>query len=196
MPTRSARRWSPRSAIRRRSSASSPSPTASDPKWATVPTRSPTRLQATPTRAVRPPTPTPAPTRLAVTPTPGPGFGSPRILAPPDDAKYKGYNDKVILEWSEVGTLGPNDYYVVRVPYDRYGGVAEFWTKELWHELPGHLSESKVGFTDRRYAWTVQVMQCTENCDEVYNPNIPKQGVALGPMSREGTFVWEPDFGR
>jgi hypothetical protein len=159
------------------------------PTPTTVPTRTPIGQEATPTPAARPPTTTPGKGRE-------PGSWTPRIVGPANDAKYQGYNARVLLEWSEVRGLGPNDYYVVRVPYDDYGGIAEFWTKELCYRLPGHLSESTVGFRDRRYTWTVQVMRCTGNCDEVYNPNVTKQGSALGAASREGTFTWEPDFGR
>ena len=91
--------------------------------------------------------------------------------------------------------MAANEYYVIRIPYDNAGGTAEFWRKETSFQVPPNFSSQDVGFTDRHYNWSVQVMRCTENCDKVLDDNVKKQGVAVGSKSVEGIFYWHPDIG-
>jgi hypothetical protein len=88
-----------------------------------------------------------------------------------------------------------DDYYVVRIPYNASGDVAEFWRKETFLRAPSILSSPEVGFPARNYNWTVQVMRCTENCDQVFVDNVKKQGLAVGQRSAIGLFYWQPDVG-
>jgi hypothetical protein len=83
----------------------------------------------------------------------------------------------------------------VRIPYDEAGGIAEFWRKETAFQVPPHFSSRNVGFSDRHYNWTVQVMRCTENCANVGDDNVRKGGQATSAASREGLFYWHPDIG-
>jgi hypothetical protein len=122
-------------------------------------------------------------------------LAAPELLSPSDGASFVGWNAEVVLQWSQVAGLGQNEYYVVRIPYDDVDGVAEFWRKETAFRVPQHFSQSNVGFSDRHYNWTVQVMRCTEYCDKVLDDNTRKQGVAAGDRSREGIFFWQPDTG-
>jgi hypothetical protein len=101
----------------------------------------------------------------------------------------------VILQWSSVGQLAMDEYYVIRIPYDAAGGVAEFWRKETSFQVPRHFSRKDVGFTDRHYNWSVQVMNCTPDCDKVQDDNVRKQGMAVGMKSVDGLFYWHPDIG-
>ena len=71
----------------------------------------------------------------------------------------------MILEWSSVGELAADEYYVIRIPYDDAGGVGEFWRKETSLQVHTHYSSKDVGFPDRHYNWSVQVMRCTDQCD-------------------------------
>jgi len=100
----------------------------------------------------------------------------------------------VVLQWTSVGNLYGNEYYVVRIPYDAAGNTAEFWRKEMSFQVPPHFSRNDVGFADRHYHWTVQTMRCTQNCDAVQDDNVRKAGVAAGDPSAQGLFYWHSDI--
>jgi tRNA A-37 threonylcarbamoyl transferase component Bud32 len=126
---------------------STSTPTATGTPTATAtpsptPTSTPT-VTATATRA-RPPTATPMPS-------------APTLLAPPHGASFVGYSTRVDLEWSEVPNLGDDEFYVVSIPYNEAGDVAEFWRKETTMRVPSHFSSAGVGFADRHYNWYVRV---------------------------------------
>jgi len=110
-------------------------------------------------------------------------------------AQFAGWNAEVVLRWSSVGWMAQNEYYVVRIPYDAVGGVAEFWRKEASMQVPSHFSLGEVGFEDRHYNWSVQVMRCTGNCEQALNDDARKQGTAAGTASQQGLFYWHPDVG-
>lgn len=97
------------------------------------------------------------------------------------------------LMWEGVPDLAPDEYYVVRIPYDDMGGVAEFWRKDTWMQVPSHYSQGEYGFPDRHYNWSVQVMRCTAHCDQVANDAVRKQGVEVGSKSVDRVFYWHPD---
>jgi hypothetical protein len=105
-----------------------------------------------------------------------------------------GWNAEVDLRWSEVEGLRENEYYVVRIPYDEAGSVAAFWRQETALRLPPNFSLGSVGFPDRHYNWTVQVMRCTENCDRALVDDVRKLGAAIGAKSAIGLFYWQPDI--
>jgi hypothetical protein len=117
------------------------------------------------------------------------------LIAPANGTSFAGWNAQVLLQWSPVGHLAANEYYVIRIPYDSAGGVAEFWRQDASFEVPANFSLAKVGFADRHYNWTVQVMHCTGNCDKIADDNAKKQGRAAGSISQEGLFYWHPDIG-
>jgi hypothetical protein len=163
-----------------------------------TPTYTPTATQAptrTPTR-----TPTPTATQTPThTPTVRPTatvrwLPAPALLAPPDGERFAGWNAKVVLRWSPVADLQPNEYYVVRIPYDDAGSVAEFWRQETALQLPPIFSQRNVGFADRHYRWTVQVMQCLENCEHLQDDNARKRGQEAGELSARGLFYWDADI--
>jgi hypothetical protein len=137
-----------------------------------------------------PPTPTPRPT---ATPTPR-WLAAPTLLAPADNANFVGWNADVTLQWSAVPGLELGEYYVVRVPYDNVGGVAEFWRQETSVRLPSNLSRREVGFPDRHYDWTVQVMRCVSNCYKVWDDQAVKDGEPVGEESAPGRFYWQSDI--
>ena len=120
---------------------------------------------------------------------------APRLESPPNGAQFSGWNAEVILVWSSVGALASDEFYVVRIPYDDAGGVAEFWRKETSFKVPSNFSGRAVGFADRHYNWTVQVMRCTGNCPSVTDDNVRKNGSATSARSAEGLFYWHPDIG-
>jgi serine/threonine-protein kinase len=172
-----------------------PTPTATTTATSTVP---PTATStATPTATVTQ-TATPTATSTA-TPRPTPTatqrwLPAPQLTAPVDGEIYVGWNANVTLRWAPVEGIGAGEYYVVSIPYDDVGGVAEFWRREPMLQLPRHLSRTDVGFEDRHYLWSVQVKRCTENCERVFDDNALKQGVAVGSQSAEGLFYWQSDI--
>jgi hypothetical protein len=94
-----------------------------------------------------------------------------------------------------VGSLAADEYYVVRIPYDNAGGIAEFWRKGTSFKVPPNFSGRNVGFPDRHYNWTVQTMRCTNNCTNATDDNVRKTGQATGAESAMGLFYWHPDTG-
>jgi len=172
--------------------APTPTPTAT----ATA-TRTPTPTPVpTSTDTPLPPTATwtPVPTRTP-TPTPTPRWlPAPVLLAPADGAQYTGWHASVDLRWSAVPGLAPGEYYVVRIPYDAAGGVAEFWRQETTLNVPSNYSLSEVGFPDRHYAWTVQVKRCVSRCAQVLDDEVRKGGEAVGDESAARVFYWHPDI--
>jgi tRNA A-37 threonylcarbamoyl transferase component Bud32 len=155
-----------------------PRPTAT-PSPTAAPSATPTAT-ATATRA-----------RPTSTPTPLPG---PALLAPPNGTSFVGYGAQVDLVWSAVSELGDDEFYVVSIPYNEKGDVAEFWRKDTSLRVPSHFSSSNVGFSDRHYNWSVQVKRCTGNCFQVLDDNAKKTGVAVGAPSAEGLFYWSSDI--
>jgi hypothetical protein len=141
-------------------------------------------------------TPTYTPTkRPAATATPTARWlPAPTLLSPPDGTSFIGWNASVVLRWSAVEGLQAGEYYVVRIPYDGAGSVAEFWREETYLSVPAHFSLSEVGFEDRHYDWTVQVMRCMRNCVRLLEDDAKKQGVAVGGESAAGLFYWQPDI--
>lgn len=101
----------------------------------------------------------------------------------------------VILEWEEVKGIREDEYYVVLIPYNEAGEVAEFWRKEPRMRVPSHFSTVPVGFPDRHYNWTVQVKRCLENCFLFLDDNVKKRGIQVGSVSAPGLFYWHVDVG-
>jgi serine/threonine-protein kinase len=188
----------------------SPTATATATATATTP---PTPTTAPTATATPSPTPTATWTPTATTPpSPPPTAGAsatatatatpvnrwlaaPALLSPLEGEEFVGWNAQVLLQWSNVGQLYAAEYYVVRIPYDEGGGVAEFWRKETSMQVPPHLSRADVGFADRHYNWTVQVLHCTQECEKAADDNARKQGYVVGNPSVTGTFYWHPDTG-
>jgi hypothetical protein len=177
-------------------STATPTPTATATATET-PTLTPTATATATATSTATKTPT-ATATATETPSPTPTIrwlAAPRLLAPLNGTPFAGWNAEVILQWSSVGALRANEYYVIRIPYDSAGNVAQFWRKETSFQVPSNFSGSKVGFLDRHYTWSVQVMRCTENCSQALDDNVKTQGVAAGNESVEGLFYWYPDIG-
>lgn len=168
-------------------------PTATPTETATA-THTPAPPTATAT-ATNTPTETPTST---VTPRPSPTIRwlpAPRLIAPADGTVFQGWNAVVNLRWQSAGSLRPEEYYVVRIPYNSAGDSAEFWRKDTSFQAPSNFSRAEIGFVDRHYSWSVQVVRCTAQCDRVSDDNVRKEGVAVGDESDPGLFYWYPDLG-
>ena len=129
-----------------------------------------------------PATPTPAPTvePLPVTPSPTdePRLRAPALLAPANGAVLTG-GDSVLLNWTSVGILQPDQWYVVTLRSgDRGVAPSTWWTKgttwRLAREFRG-VTQAGVDFT-----WRVQVR----------NGSSDQPGDAASPASAERRFTW------
>jgi hypothetical protein len=183
-------------------------PTRSTPTATGTPSPTATATPSlTPTATEVPPTETHTPTATSThtptaTPTATPTFAptprwlaAPRPLSPSDGSEFTGYNAEVILEWSRVPGIRDNEWYVVQIPYNEAGEAATFWRQGTTFQVPAHFGTRAVGFPDRHYNWTVQVMRCVERCDALLDDNVRKVGVAVGRASEPGLFYWHPDVG-
>jgi hypothetical protein len=115
-------------------------------------------------------------------------------VAPAEGTSFVGWHADVTLRWAPVEGLELGEYYVVRIPYDNVGGVAEFWREETSVRLPANLSQRDVGFPDRHYDWTVQVMHCLTNCYKVWDDQVSKEGEPVGDKSQPVRFYWQSDI--
>jgi hypothetical protein len=121
-------------------------------------------------------------------------LAAPILLSPADGAQYTGWDARVVLNWTAVSAIAPDEYYVVRIPYDAKGGVAEFWRQETRLQVPSNFSLASAGFPDRHYAWSVQVVRCTSRCAQVLDDGVRKGGITVGEESETHVFYWHPDI--
>jgi LysM repeat protein len=128
-------------------------------------------------------TPTPVPTNEIVpetpTPTPEPDLDAPLLLAPANGSILSGQNE-VLLSWTSVGILAPDQSYVVTLTEgDERGPTAEWWTKATTLRMPEQYRGT--GGASRDYRWRVQVRYGSKE-----NP-----GRAASPPSQEFRFTWQ-----
>ena len=175
-------------------STSTPTPTPTPTETSTptptstfTPMPTPTATDTpTPTNTPKPgdPTATPTPT---ITPTPTPRFGQPVILGP-DNGKLFGREQEVFLRWEDVGVLGPDEYYAVRMSWQEggqlaYGGTNtkdNFWLVPV--DLYWGLADE---FTGRKYEWYVYIEEIAT--DDEGN----KIGRPVSDTSEPYHFLWQ-----
>ncbi len=129
-----------------------------------------------------PATPTPLPTApitpLPPTPTEIPGLDAPLLLTPGDGATIAG-EDSVLLSWTSVGVLAPEEWYVVTLKSpEKETAIATWWTKNTSWRLPGDYRPKGSAGID--YTWRVQVR--TGGTD--------RPGAATSPSSATRRFTW------
>ena len=132
---------------------------------------------ATPTATI-----TPTPT---LTPTPGPARPAPVLLAPADGALFEGADTTILLNWTSVGILSEDEWYVLRMR--RTGDVAEqlplVWTQATSWRLPGDLYAEGV---EQKFSWQVSIMEHTgAKADGTWD------GKAISPATETRTFFWK-----
>ena len=127
-------------------------------------------------------TSTPAPTVEVIpvtpSPTPVPGLGAPVLLTPADGSVLTG-QDSVLLSWTSVGILEPDQWYVVTLRNsERNTAAVTWWTKgTTWRLGPEFRGTSQAGVD---FTWRVQV--------RAGSPELP--GDAASPQSAERRFTW------
>ncbi len=133
------------------------------------------------------PTPTPLPTPLPThTPTPGPPYPAPVPLLPPEEHRFWGDTDPILLNWMSVGVLGDDDWYLVELRHIQNGEevVHYGWTRSTSWRVPPSLypgAEEK----HRLFRWQVRVVQTA-------TPDVPDPArlKSKSPRSTMRTFYW------
>ncbi|MGE5603149.1 MAG: LysM peptidoglycan-binding domain-containing protein [Nitrososphaerales archaeon] len=127
-------------------------------------------------------TPTPQPTApltpLPPTPTEIPGLPAPQLLAPADGATIAG-EESLLLSWTSVGVLAPDEFYVVTLKSpEKETAIASWWTKNSSWRLPAEYRPK--GSAGLDYMWGVQVRRGGQD----------KPGEATSPASATRRFTW------
>ena len=134
----------------------------------TVP-RTPATATPTPTVEVIPVTPSP---------TPVPTLRAPALLAPADGAVLTGQGS-VLLNWTSVGILRPDQWYVVTLKKgERNTAATMWWTKGTTWRLGLDFRGSTQAGVD--YTWRVQVRAGSAE----------EPGDVASPASEERRFTW------
>lgn len=117
-------------------------------------------------RLIIPAEPTPTPT-ATVTPTPsatpGPAYPAPNLIYPPQDARFAGPEQVILLQWTSVGVLQADEWYAVYLRYlgQRAGTQpveATMYTRATSWRVPAEWYPD-AGATERRFQWHVSVVR-------------------------------------
>ncbi len=133
-------------------------------------------------------TPTAAPTQTpTLTPTPAPPYLAPALLGPADGSAFAGPDAAILLNWTSVGILEPDEWYVVRLR--RLGAVAaqptSIWTKTTAWRLDATLYTEELA-VPRQFQWQVIVMHQTGVAEDG-----TRIGEEISPPSETRTFSWQ-----
>lgn len=130
------------------------------------------------------PTPTPTPT---ITPTPTPKFKKPVLLGPADQRLF-GQGEELVLKWEDIGPLGPNEFYAVRMVWQQEGQPAYGGTnikENFWIVPPDAYWGLADEFTGRRYEWYVYVEEISTDTGG------QKVGKPVSDVSDTLSFLWQ-----
>ncbi len=130
--------------------------------------------------------PTPSPTPLPTgTPTPGPRYWAPAPLSPPNEQHFWSDTQPVLLNWTSVGILGADDWYVVSLKYACSGQetVQYAWTRSSGWRVPTGICKTETP-SHQLFRWRVQVYHSQ-------SVNIDPAGLKpASPPSAERSFFW------
>ena len=184
-------------------SITSPTPTeVSLPPTATLeptpaPTETPTPVPPTPTATVTP-TETALPTATATlapptsTPTPTPTetpafkYQAPRLIAPVDEAEFRGGNAEIWLKWEAVGTLAEVELYAISVRFVGREGQVVYRgdrVRKITWRVPEEYHDI-ASLTERAFEWDITVQR------EIINDDGSVGGIPLSPTSETWVFYW------
>jgi len=146
------------------------------PDTSLTPTPAPT---ATPTLSPTP-SPTVSPTATA-TRVPGFVYAGPRLLAPVVGASFRGREANILANWTSVGILAEDEWYVVRL-WRSEGDTQPVltWTKATSWRMPQNLHPGDGASS--YFLWQVNVMR---------RPLGAQTGVAISPSSAVYQFAWQ-----
>jgi len=127
------------------------------------------------------PTVTPTATSTALptsTPTQGLAFSAPQLLFPPDGASYKA-NDVILMNWTAVGALNDDQFYVLRLRTLDGTRNESIWLKTPSYRLP-------TSWHDTTIVWDIIVLQVTNVKDDG-----TREGKIESPFSEARQFTWQ-----
>ncbi len=132
-------------------------------------------------------TPTPLPTPLPThTPTPGPPYPAPIVLLPPEEHRFWGDTDPILLNWMSVGVLGDDDWYLVELRHVQNGEevIHYGWTRSTSWRVPPDLFPGESA-RHRLFRWQVRVVHTS-------TPDVsdPAKLKSKSPRSAMRTFYW------
>ncbi|MFN8473322.1 MAG: LysM peptidoglycan-binding domain-containing protein [Anaerolineae bacterium] len=117
-------------------------------------------------------------------------YQAPVLLGAPDQSAVQGKTTPLLLNWTSVGILAPEEFYVVRVTTTRDGKP---YTEQAWVKATGWRVSDTLRPPDKSsdaatYTWDVTVRKC-----ETRGPDgQPVSGPALSPTSDPNHFTWTP----
>jgi len=119
-------------------------------------------------------------------PVSAPAYAAPQLLAPEDGMAFKGPDAEIRLEWTSVGTLGTDDYYVVITDFPHEGETWRDWqwTKDTYLIVPRYLYDLFTG--SRRAEWRVAVWRRTGT-----KPDGTWDGVPISGDSGVRSYTWQ-----
>ncbi len=150
-----------------------PAPSEAPAQPTTEPAGAPTE---TPAASETPATqPTPQPTVTAAL-----EFPAPNLLNPPDGSVF-GAED-ILLNWSSVGLLGDDTWYVVKIWTDdpNQPTPATGWTRTTAWRIPVS-SRPPADAASHTFHWSITVMRAVEG----------QEAVAVSPVSETRSFEWK-----
>jgi hypothetical protein len=110
------------------------------------------------------------------------------VLLGPKDGRLFGHEEELILRWEDMGPLGPNEFYAVRMTWQQdgqpaYGGTNvrdNFWI--IPSDLYLGLADE---FTGRQYEWYIYIEEIStdENGQQVGRP--------ISEVSDTRDFLWQ-----
>jgi hypothetical protein len=126
------------------------------------------------------------------TPTPSPTPDRYTTPAITDSPSSRDFEQKIDLEWTDVGLWRSDEYYVVRIVDGRDGTTAEYWLRGTTLRVHDNYYDSER--KNVRHRWTVQVMRCTDYCaaSQIGDPKVRKEGFDRSDESSSRTFLWQP----
>lgn len=99
---------------------------------------------------------TPYPT---ATPTSRFPYAAPALLSPADGAVFQGREERIVLQWASVGTLGEDEWYQLTVSAPGEGDTYSAYTKASSWVLPASLYP---GDSSGLLHWTVSVVDVSD----------------------------------
>ncbi len=117
-------------------------------------------------------------------------YPAPILLGPPNQSVIDGKATPLLLNWTSVGILATDEYYVVRVATTRDGKpyAEEAWVKATGWRVSDSLRPPDKSTDAATYTWDVTVRKC----DTRGSDGQPMSGPAISPTSDTYKFTWNP----
>jgi hypothetical protein len=108
-------------------------------------------------------------------------------LLGPEEERLFGQGEELVLQWEDMGPLGPNEFYAVRLTWQQDGQPAYGGTNikdNYWIIPPEAYWGLADEFTGRKYEWYVYV-------EEITTINGRQVGRPVSDVSDTLSFLWQ-----